>query len=586
MNKNIKQRGQVIIINTLMFFTLSVVIIFALTSPVISTFNITNSFSKSKEAFLVANSATNEALYKLNTNKTLASSETFSLAQGEAIITSSDTSNGKTITIQSNVDTYQRNYKIDLIRGKGLSFNYGLQAGQGGLYMTNNAIINGNVYSNGDIIGTNNAQIIGTTISSNISDSVSVVSNEGVIDPLHQIDFGASITAIPQDIAQSFTVSATTSIASVRILIKKTESPSSDITLRIKNNIFDNPGSITHGSKIISASTITSSWKYITVQFNSTEVLTPGITYWLVFDSELNSNATQYYSLGANDSMYLAGGTKKAIAGAIWSDMSPVTRDVYFDIYTGGDRGLIEGLKIDNAAWAYEINNSTVVGEMHCQLGVNNGAKVCDTSWADPLEQSWPISDGNIQEYKDIAEAGSATSSISLSENSVLNLNTTKVNGNITLSGDSIIYLSGTLYVTGNITLSNQAQIKVNPALGSSGIVVVSDGRIKTSDNGQFTNSGTAGSYIMVVTTSNCPTGGSCGGSDAIEISTNSESVILNAQNGTINLSNNASAKQATGYKIEMSDNGIISYESGLINPLFTSISSRTWNMNSWKEVE
>jgi hypothetical protein len=586
MSKNNTQKGQVIIINTLMFFALSVAIIFALTTPVVSSFNITSSFSKSKEAFLLANSATNEAFYKLNTNKTLASAETLSLAQGDAIITSADTGNGKTITIQSDVDTYQRNYQIDLITGSGVSFSYGLQTGQGGFYMINNATIEGNVYSSGPIIGENNAYITGTAISSNISDPVSIVSNGGVIDPLYQIDFGANTVSIPQDVAQSFTVSTTTPIASLRILIKKTASPPSDITLQIKNNSSGNPGNTTYTSGTISASTVTSSWGYITVQLNNTAALTPGTTYWMVFDSGSNTNVTRYYSIAANDSSYLTGNTKKATTGSTWSDISTTTRDVYFDIYTGGETGLIEGMQIDENAWAHEINDSTIAGEMHCQVGSNNGGKACNTSWADPVEQSWPISEGNIQEWKDTAEAGTATSSISLSGNSVRTLNSTKVTGNVTLSGDAIIYLNGTLYVTGNITLSDRAQIKVNPALGASGIVVVSDGRIKTSNSGQFNNSGTTGSYIMVVTTSTCPTGGSCGGSDAIEIDNNSGSVILNAQNGTISFNNNASAKQATAYKIEMSNNTVVTYESGLMNPTFTSGPSGAWTIGSWKEVE
>lgn len=586
MIKSNTQKGQVIIINTLVFFVLSTAIIFALTSPVISSFHITKSFSKSKEAFLLANSATNEVLYKLNSNKNLASSETLSLAQGSAIITSANTGKGKTITVQSDVDTYQRNYQTDLVTGEGVSFSYGLQVGQGGFYMINDATINGNVYSSGDIIGENHAHITGTAISSNVSDPVSVVSNQGVIDPPYQINFGANTAALPQDTAQSFRVSTTTPIASIRILIKKTGSPPSNITLRIKNNNSNNPGSTTYASGIISASTITSSWGYITVQLNSTVALTPGITYWIVLDSGSNSNLTRYYSVGANDSSYLVGSMKKATTGSAWSNISPTTRDMYFDVYTRGETGLIEGVDIDDDAWAHEIKDSSIAGEMHCQIGSNNGGKVCDTSWADPVQQPWPISEGNIQEWKDIAQAGVATTSISLSGNSVLTLNSTKVTGNITLSGDSVIYLNGTLYVTGNIELSNKAQIKVNPALGSSGVVLVSDGRIKTSNEGQFNSSGTAGSYIMVVTTSNCPTGGSCGGSDAIEIGNNSGSVILNAQNGTIDFSNNASAKQATAHKIEMSNNAVVTYESGLINPNFTSGPSGAWNIDSWKEIE
>jgi hypothetical protein len=177
MNKPNTQKGQVIIINTILFFTLSVAIIFAVTSPVISSFQITKSFSKSKQAFLVANSATSEALYKLNTNKTLSSVETVSLAQGSAVITVADTGLGKTISINSDVDSYERNYQISLSTGSGITFNYGLQVGQGGFEMSNSAGVIGNVYANGDILGTGSPYITGSAVAANVSDPLLVTSN-------------------------------------------------------------------------------------------------------------------------------------------------------------------------------------------------------------------------------------------------------------------------------------------------------------------------------------------------------------------------------------------------------------------------
>jgi hypothetical protein len=93
MIKNNRQKGQVIIINTLLFFALSSAIIFALTTPVISSFNSTKSFSKSTASFLLANSAVNEGFYKLNSNKNILPTESLSLAQGEATIFIADNTN-------------------------------------------------------------------------------------------------------------------------------------------------------------------------------------------------------------------------------------------------------------------------------------------------------------------------------------------------------------------------------------------------------------------------------------------------------------------------------------------------------------
>ena len=52
------------------------------------------------------------------------------------------------------------------INETGLAFNYGVQAGEGGFTLSNNAILNGNVYSAGDIICGNTAQITGDAFAS------------------------------------------------------------------------------------------------------------------------------------------------------------------------------------------------------------------------------------------------------------------------------------------------------------------------------------------------------------------------------------------------------------------------------------
>ena len=584
MNKQNTQRGQVVIINTLLFFSLSTAIMFAVAYPVVSGLQVTKSFLKSKQAFMVANSASNEALYKLNSNMDLASAETVTLAQGTATINVADAAGTKTVSISSDVETYERNYEIELSQGEGVSFSYGLQVGQGGFEMTNNAVVNGNVYANGDIIGVNNAAITGAAIAANVSDPlVDTSNNGGTIDPPFGMNFGGNSSGTPQDIAQSFTVSTTTPVSSIRILIKKTGTPS-NITLRIKNNTSGSPGSTTLGSGTISASTVTTTYGYLSVPLSATVPLTPGTTYWLVLDGA-NYGTGRYYTSGANDSAFAGGSAKIATTGSTWTSASPATRDLYFDVYVGGDTGLVSGVTVGGEAWANTVTGSTVTGTIYCQVGTSNN-KACDTSRADPVQQAWPISEGNIQEWKDQATAGGATSSISLSGSQNLTLNSIKVNGDISLSNSSYIYIQGTVYVTGNITLSNDAQIRVHPSLGSSGAIIVTDGRVSTSNNGLFNGSGTSGSYIMVVTTSTCPTGTGCSGGNAIEINNNSGSVILNAQNGTLKFTNNAAAKQATARKIIMNNNTSVTYEAGLANPNFTTGPSGTWTIDTWKEVE
>jgi hypothetical protein len=593
MIKKNTQGGQVIIINTLLFFVLSTAIIFAVTSPVISSYQTTESFSKSKQAFLVSNSASNEAFYKLNTNKTLSSAETVTLAQGTAVITVADTAGGKTISVDSDVDSYQRNYQLAVSAGTGVSFNYGLQTGQGGFDMSGGAGINGNAYSNGDIVGSGGPYITGSAVSSNVTDPLVVTSNNsGTIDPPNQINFGGDTTS--QDTAQSFTISTSTAVTSVRVLIKKSGSAwMNNITMRIVADNGGKPNKTTLAQASISASTVTSTFNYLTVPLTSTISLTPGATYWLVFDT--STTYGQYYALGANNATYGAGTAKTSVAGwsssngGTWIATSPATLDQYFDIYVGGSTGIIQGVTVGSGgtgdAWAFEIKNSTIAGTAYCQAGSGNN-KACNTTRTNPTQQPYPLSDGNIDDWKAEATAGGATTTISVGGSSVRTIGPVKINGNLSVTGGGLLNINGTVYVTGNVSVGGGGIIRINPTQGGMSAVIVTDGKVDASGGGQFQGSGTTGSYILVATTNTCPTGAGCSGSNAVEISGGTGAVIINAQKGTINFTGGAQAKQATANKIIMAGGSTVTYESGLANPNFTSGPSGSWTVDSWKEVE
>lgn len=590
MNNFSTQKGHVIIINTLLFFTLSIAIIFAVSTPVLSSFQITKSFLKSKQAFMVATSASNEAVYKLNTNKTLAGAETVSLAQGSATISVADTADGKQVSINSDVDSYQRNYEINVAISDGVSFNYGVQVGQGGFNMSGSSGIIGNVYSNGNVMGTGGAYVTGSAIAANISDPITVATNNsGVTDPPNQIDFGGDTT--PQDGAQSFSINTAEPVSSVRLLIKKSGSAwMNNITMRITSDNNGKPSKTTLAQATISAATVSSSFGYLTVPLEAVVALTPGTTYWLVFDTA--TTAGQYYSLGANDAVYAGGsaklGTWASGNGGTWNNTSPSTLDAYFDINVGGSTGLISGVSVGSAgvgdAWSYEVENSTIAGSLYCQAGTGNN-KVCDNSRPNPVQQASSISDGNIEDWKSEAEAGGTIASVSLGSSDVLDIGPVKINGDLDVGAGAVLNLNGIVYVTGDISVSGSGVVQINPALGSQSVALVADGQITAGGGGQFQGSGDSNSYILLVTTSSCP-GVGCANSPAIEITGGTGAVILVAQNGTLEFNGGAQAKQATADTIVMSGGATITYESGLQNPNFTSGPSGSWAIVSWKEVE
>ncbi len=591
MIKNNTQKGAVIILNTLLFFVISIAIIFAVVIPVITSWQVTKSFTKSKEAFLLASSASWEALYRLENGMALASSETLTLAQGTSIINVSDFSNDKTVSVTTDVDSYQRNYQIDLIQTAGVSFSYGLQAGQGGFVMYGSSGINGSAYSNGDIVGIGGPFITGTAISANIDDPVvSITNNRGTLTPPYELQFGGNAT--PQDVAQSFTVSTSTPISSVRIFIKKSGSRlMNNVIMRITSDNASKPSKTTITQGAISASTVTTSYGYLIIPLNDVVSLTPGVTYWIVFDT--STTGGQYYSLGANDATYLDGesrsGNWASNNGGTWSNVAPVGKDIYFDVYAGGSTGIISGVSVGSGgvgdAWAHEVKNSTVAGRIYCRTASGNN-KVCNTSRPDPVQQAMPISDANIEAWKAEAAAGGATSTISLSGSEIKTIGSTKIDGNLTVGSGAILNIEGTIYVTGNVAISGDAVIRVTPSAGAVSSIIVTDGQVISRGKAQYQGSGTPGSYILVVTTSTCPMGPKCSGRSAVSMTGSTGAVVLNAQQGTIEFTGGARARQATGHTITMSGGTIVDYDTGLANMNFTSGPSGSWAIESWKEVE
>ena len=580
--------GYTVILSTLLFIAIAAVILFGLARPVLAAHSSAAAFESSTHAFLAGNSAAEEALYRLKTGKELDANETVTLANASAQIAVSDTAEGKQVRVDAASGEFERDIEVAISQGEGASFHYGLQAGQGGFVMSGGAGIYGNVYSNGDVIGSGGPFITGSATVANASDPVAEVSNAGAFPPAAQIDFGGNAT--PQDMAQSFQVSTSTPVTSVRFYIKKsTTGWMNNITVRLTTDDGGEPHKTTLATASIGASSVTTSFNYLGVPFTSTPTLTPGTTYWLVLDTGTTWGA--YYSIGAAASSYADGvgktGRWRNNNGGDWDDTSPVGLDSYFDVYVGGDTGLISGITIGTGgvgdAWAHAVNNSNVQGTIYCQAGSGNN-KACDTSQPDPVEQPFPISDGNILDWKAQATAGGVTTgNVSYGGDDEDTLGPQKIEGDLSVGSGATLDITGMVYVTGNVTVSGGAKIRLHNSYGSSSGVIVTDGRVTVSGGGQFQGSGETGSYILVVTTSECPVG--CGGSPAISVSGGTGSVVLNAQKGTLSFSGGASAKQATAETIEMSGGTTVQYETGLADISFSSGPSGGWNLLNWEEL-
>ncbi|MDO8430362.1 MAG: hypothetical protein Q7S72_00005, partial [Candidatus Taylorbacteria bacterium] len=171
-------KGYIIILNVLLLAIISTLVIVGVVNPIISHLSSSQSFIESKKAFLLSNSATEEAVYRLKNSKALGASTLITLSTSTATITVTNTPTGKDITVTSPGNTFQRNIKVSLALGTGISFHYGIQSGLGGFLLQNSSSITGNVFSSGPITGSGNL-IRGDVVSAGLTGSINGIHATG-----------------------------------------------------------------------------------------------------------------------------------------------------------------------------------------------------------------------------------------------------------------------------------------------------------------------------------------------------------------------------------------------------------------------
>lgn len=577
--KNIKQNyplnsGAAMMIVVIFFVFISLTILIGIITPTVREFKIAGTTFNSKNAYFLAESGVEDALYRIRNNKQISASETLVLGTSNTTTTITDISSSqKQIVSLGDVGFNQRKVDIIVTTGVGVSFSYGVQAGQGGFYMANNSGIIGSVYSNGPITGS--GSITGSATSANSGALTSDQSN-GFGVPIYDVSFGN--TNGTQDFAQSFQVSSDEVVNKVQLYIKKVGNPS-NLTVRIVDNNSGSPSNVTKTSGTLSASLISTNYGWVNVSFSTNPQLNTGVIYWIVIDSS-SSSSSNYYKIGGNSNGYIDGSSKIGQYGSTWNNNNPSSLDGFFNLFIGGINGLIDGVTIGTgsvgAAYSHTVNNSTVRGVNYCQVGTGNN-KACNTTLADPVEIPMPISDQNIQDWKDAGAAGGTYNGDYVASGSV-SLGPKKITGNLSASNGATLTLNGTIWVQGNLDVSNNGTVKLASGYGSSEGVIIVDGTVNIGNNANFIGSGTTGSYVMVLSTSNS--------TSAISVDNNAGAVILYAANGTVNFSNNAGARSVTGYYINLENNAVITYDSGLANANFSSGPSGSYNVSTWKESE
>ncbi len=545
-----------------------------------------------------------DAILRIKNSMPVSSNYTIIVDPGQVEVSiASPNPNTRIITATGTRSDISKTVEVQLnIQSVNPDFFYGAQAGTLGIVMENNARIegaggiSGNVYSNGSISGDNGATITGTVfVATGISeDQVYAVYNADQI-------FAKTNPVI--DLAQSFQPATSSSLTKVSLYIKKVANPN-NANVRILTDNAGSPSETTLAVATLDKNLVGTVFGWVDVVFSSPPNLIQGQTYWLLVNASRDSG--NYWVWGKDQGQgYIQGQAKYSQDwdNDPWFDL---TGDLNFKTFMGGQATFLDNVIVKGDAHANTITNSKVCGDVFYRTvdssSLNFLNDPSNPTCSDPLTpgighpgssdpplQNMPISDSNINQWKQDAAAGGVYSG-NLAVNSDMSYGPKKIDGNLVMtSNNKTLTVTGTIYVTGYIDIDNGSTIRCDSSYGLNSCVVVADKWVHIENNGIFQGSGQTGSYILILSASDCDGGFSFNCTHhnaAMDIHNGATGAVFYTNDGLIHLHNGVVVSELTAKKIQLEQGAIIRYEQGLASAGFSSGPGGSWKVASWKEVE
>ncbi len=586
-----KENGHAMLITSILLVILISSMIGGLILTVVGDLGKTAMNFRSKQSWYLAEAALEDAIWRLNSGLNVSSGEELALFGQVAGITVATGSDGHVVSVvgrwQESVRAAQARIRVG---SQGVSFQYGIQTGVGGFSMANNAKVIGNVYANGDIRATQQtAYITGSAQSANRPTAEPNQSHIGPSTPNRHLMFGDE--SHRRAVAQSFVLNDSGDNHSAMLNLRKVGEPG-NLTARLVTDDDGRPSdeSLTQGT--LPAGFVTGDFGWVEVVFDDYVHLQDGVKYWLVLEGGVSSD--HFYHLAATSGGYSPGVAKVGRFGGQWYDSSYAGTGVtdlnaYFQFFLVGAESEIESMTIGEdgigSAYAHRITDTEAEGKLYCQEGSFNN-QPCDDSEGVPTPQSFPISSSNLAVWQDEAEFGEVISGDHHPEGGASTLGPARIEGDLVIPGDHILTIKGTTWVEGNIYTGNNVHIKLDSQYEENSGVLFADGYIDLANNAFFQGSGHEKSFLLLLSNSSCPNDSYCGGKPAIQVLNNVDTVILNAQQGTIEFANNAGAKEATAHTISMQQEAVVEYDTGLADVNFISGPGGRFEIFDWREIE
>lgn len=520
------------------------------------------------------------------------------VALGNGKYTTSWDKSTNTIVVTSTVASKTKQVRAKLSpSGIGIAFNYGLQVGIGGIEMANSAQINGNVYANGSVIGVNSAKINGDIVLA-VGDSAANAKAEP--DPYTTMNFGAGMV---QFVVQSFVPTMTDKVYEIDLKVARTSTPPNNFDVMIfSDSGSNNPGAQLTGAKVTVPATTPpvntpGAWEspWTEINFTPNTELTAGTRYWLVLKFA-SSNPNRYYTVLSADGVesYANGHARYGVSPASGLvDLGCPSCDIAFRVNMGGTFPTLNmNGGVVGSAWAHTIDSTDIGGDAYYKE-ILNTVRANTSGTPEPCEMTsgthchvveseqppsgFPLTSAQIHEMElgaGTTEVGSQTITTGLTE-----LGPVIINGDLTLTNDAEVRLTGTIWVKGNISLSQTSKIVLANAYGNnSGIIIAHDpdnpttkGKITFNNASNVLGNNNPKTYIIFIAMSDDLV------NPAVSIGNSLTAPIIYVPYGLAALSNSPHLKELVARKISMANTATIDYEIGLMSPLFTSGPGASW---------
>ncbi len=597
-----REHGAALLITIFFFVAISVAVIQSATIGAVSQLRTYRALAESKYAYVAAEAGIEDIFYRVVHNKQVPSSEIIELNGASTTVTVTGSSEEKEIYSRGETDTRNRKLYLKISKFVTTNFPYGAQVGEGGAKLKNGATINGSglaqgdLYSNGEVVGEPNTVIYGNVISSSGIEADTVASSTACLS-----DELVGKTNPNIDYAQSFVMSAASPdvLARVGLYIKRVSNPN-DANIRIVTDNGGVPSTTVLATQALDNSLVSTSYGWVNVLFTTPPTLTPGVKYWIVLDAG-QSNTKYWYWCRSNSDTYASGAP---FYKEDWDDANPwngVSGDLTFKVYYGGGISKIDLLEVTGTAKADTLTNLDVDGDAYYQS--ISASTVGGTSYPGsptPPYVPLPISTTTIEVWKGDAEDGGVIEGNCGTGGHVdcrdfpLSLGPTKVNGNFNVAGNQTLTVYGTIHVTGNMEIGaggGVGTVKCALAYLENSCLIIVDGYIRVYGGSILDGSGSSGSFIMLLTTKkdcNGSGGSGCTTNDsALAIENSVDGAIFYATDSMVDISNGATISEVVAYKLQMWPGTHVTYEESLASTSFVpeaTLVTGQWNAKRWNE--